>query len=88
MNEGCLGGSAVEYLPSAQGVIPGSGIESHIGLTTGSLLLPLPVSLPLSPSLMNKEINKIFQKNQTDALFSRKFSIKLILNSMFHKKQA
>ena len=32
----------------------GPGIESHIGLPTGGLLLPLPVSLPLSVSLMNK----------------------------------
>ena len=43
-----LGGSAVEHLPSAQVVIPGSRIESHIGLLEGSLLLPLPVSLLLS----------------------------------------
>ena len=46
--EGHLGGSAVEHLPSAQGVIPGARIESHIRLPTGSLLLPLPMSLPLS----------------------------------------
>ena len=45
---GCLGGSAVEHLPSAQGMIPGSGIESRIGLPARSLLLPLPGSLPLS----------------------------------------
>ena len=44
---GRLGGSAVERLPSAQGVIPGSGIESHVGFPVWSLLLPLPVSLPL-----------------------------------------
>ena len=43
--EGRLGGSVVECLPWAQGVIPGSGIESHMGLPVGSLLLPLPVSL-------------------------------------------
>ena len=49
-----LGGSAVEHLPSAQGVILGSGIKSHIGLPVRSLLLPLPMSLPLSVSLMNK----------------------------------
>ena len=42
-----LGGSVVEHLPSAQGVIPGLGTESHIGLPTGSLLL----SLPMSPTL-------------------------------------
>ena len=51
---GHLGGSAVEHLPSAQGVIPGSRIESHIGLLAWSLLLPWPISLPLSVSLMNK----------------------------------
>ena len=51
---GCLGGSAVEPLPLAQGMIPGSRIQSHIGLPAWSLLLPLPMSLPLSPSLMNK----------------------------------
>ena len=44
---GCLGGSAVERLPSAQRMIRGSGIESHIGLLVGSLLLPLPMYLPL-----------------------------------------
>ena len=45
---GHLGGSAVEHLPSTQGVIPGSGTESHIGLLARSLLLPLPLSLCLS----------------------------------------
>ena len=45
---GHLGGSAVECLPLAQGVIPGSRIESHIGLPAWSLLLLLPVSLSLS----------------------------------------
>ena len=44
---GRLGGSAIERLPSAQGVIPGSMIKSHIGLLVGSLFLPLPVFLPL-----------------------------------------
>ena len=58
---GRLGGSVVEHLPSAQGVIPGfwdwiprSGIESRIRLPIGSLLLPLPMSLPFSVSFMNK----------------------------------
>ena len=51
---GHLGGSAVERLPLAQGVILGSGIESCISLLAGSLLLPQPVSLPLSVSFMNK----------------------------------
>ena len=34
-------------LPAAWGVILGTGIESHMGLSAWSLLLPLPVSLPL-----------------------------------------
>ena len=52
----CLGGSAVGCLPSAQVVILESRIESRIRLPAGSLLLPLPVCLPLSQSvsLMNK----------------------------------
>ena len=51
---GCLGGSVIENLPSAQGVILGAGIESHIRLPARRLLLPLPVSLPISVSFMNK----------------------------------
>ena len=51
---GHLGGSVVERLPSAQGVILGARIEPHITLPAWTLLLPLPVSLPLSVSLMNK----------------------------------
>ena len=49
-------------LPSARGVIPGSGIKFHIVLLAGSLLLLLPVSLPLSLSLscINKE--NLFKK--------------------------
>ena len=47
---GCLSGSAVECLPSPQGVILGSGIKSHIGLLVGRLLFPLPMSLSLSVS--------------------------------------
>ena len=46
-----LGGSVIEHLPLAQ-----VRIKSSIGLSTGSLLLPLPMSLPPSLSLMNKEI--------------------------------
>ena len=45
---GHLGGSGVEHLPLAQGVIPDLGIKSRIRLPTESLLLPLPVSLPHS----------------------------------------
>ena len=47
-----LGGSAVEHL--AQGVILGSRIEFHIRLLAGSLLLPLPMSLPLSPCVFHE----------------------------------
>ena len=42
--KGCLGGSVVERLPLAQGMILGS----HIKLLAGRLLLLLLVSLPLS----------------------------------------
>ena len=45
-----LGGSVVGHLPSAQGLILGSRIKPRIGLPTGSLLLPLPVCLPLCVS--------------------------------------
>ena len=51
---GRLGGSVVEHLPLTQGMIPGSqgpGIESQVRLPVGILLLPLPVSLPLSGRL-------------------------------------
>ena len=51
---GCLGGSAVESSALGSGWDPGPGIESNIGLPAWSLLLLLPVSLPLSVSLMNK----------------------------------
>ena len=50
-NKGHLGGSVVERLPLAQGMILGSGIEFRVGLPTRSLLLPLPMSLPLSVCL-------------------------------------
>ena len=46
-----LGGSVVEHLLLAHGMIPGSRIKSHIGLPIGSLLFPLPMSLPLSVCL-------------------------------------
>ena len=52
-----LGGSVVEHLPLAQGVTLGSwdSIQAfHIGLSAGNLRLPLPVSLPVSVSLMNE----------------------------------
>ena len=46
--EGHLGGLVVEHLPLAQVMNPGSWDQVHIGLPAWSLLLPLPVSLPLS----------------------------------------
>ena len=53
--KGCLGGLVIGYLPSAQGVILGSRIESRLRLPTGSLLLPPAyVSVSLCVSLMNK----------------------------------
>ena len=52
---GCLGSSVVERLPWAQGLILGPGIESCTGIPAGSLLfLPLPISLPLSLTLINE----------------------------------
>ena len=55
---GHLGGSGFECLPSAQVVIPGSRDRVPHQTPAKSLLLPLPVSLPLSlcvcVSLMNK----------------------------------
>ena len=45
---GTPGWLAVERLPSAQGMIPRSGIEFCVRLPVRSLLLPLPMSLPLS----------------------------------------
>ena len=47
---GCLDGSVVEHLPSAQGVISGSWDQVLHGLPAWSLLLPLPVSASLSVS--------------------------------------
>ena len=41
----------VEHLPLTQGVILESGIESHIVLLVGSMLLSLPNFLPLYLSL-------------------------------------
>ena len=49
--QGPLSGLVVDRLPLAQGMIPGPAIESCVGLPTWSLLLPLPVSLPLSVCL-------------------------------------
>ena len=52
----------VEYLPLAQGMMLGLGIECHIGLPVRSLLLLLSMSLPLSLYLSG--INKIFKKKK------------------------
>ena len=43
----CLGDSVVKCLPLAQGMILGFWIKFHIRLLATSLLLPLPMSLPL-----------------------------------------
>ena len=47
--KGLLGGSVVEHLPLAQGMIP---VQDPVPV--GSLLLPLSMSLLFSVSLMNK----------------------------------
>ena len=47
---GYLGGSVVECLPLAQGVIPGFRDQVPHQAPAGSLLLPLPMSLPLCVS--------------------------------------
>ena len=59
--QGCLGGWAVEHLPSAQGVIPGSQIESHIWLLRGACF-SLCVHLCLSLWVSHESINKILKK--------------------------
>ena len=46
--KGRLGGSAVEHLPLAQGVIPGSWDPMLHGAPGREPASPLPVSLPLS----------------------------------------
>ena len=52
---GHLGGSAVERVPSAQDVIPEfQDRVPHRAPAWSLLLLPLPMSLPLSVSLTNK----------------------------------
>ena len=51
-------------LSSAQDVIPGSETESHIRLSEWSLLLPLPMSLPLSVCVSHEQINKSLKKRR------------------------
>ena len=51
---GHLGGSAVEHLSMAQGVILGSWDESRVGLPAGACLPSACVSASLSVSLMSK----------------------------------
>ena len=52
---GCLGGSVVERLPSAQGVVLESRDQvSHWAPCVEPPPMSLPLSLPLSLSLMNK----------------------------------
>ena len=53
--EGHLGSSVLEHLPSAQVMIPGPGMESHIGAPQREpASLSAGVSTSLSVSLMNK----------------------------------
>ena len=69
---GCLGGSAIGHLLSAQVVIPGSRIKSHIRLPARNLLL-LPMSLPLF--LFYLDVNKYIlkkKKNQRIKLGQRR----------------
>ena len=56
--EGRLGGSAVEYLPAARVVIPGSWDRVPHQSSHGSLRLPRSMFLLLS--LSRESINKIF----------------------------
>ena len=58
LTRGHLGGSAVERLPLAQGVIPGSGDPVLHRAPCGELASPSPsayVAASLSVSLMNKQ---------------------------------
>ena len=41
-------------------------LETHVGLPAWSLLLPLPVSLPLSVYVSHEYINKIFKKKENN----------------------
>ena len=55
IERGCLDGSVVESLPLVQGVLMGSGIESHTELPVWNLVLLLCLCLCPPPlSLMNK----------------------------------
>ena len=56
--QGCLGGSVVGHLPSAQVVIPGSGIEARIKLPARSLLLPPPSATPTACRHSLSQVNK------------------------------
>ena len=59
---GHLGGQRLSICLGLRWWPRGPGIGSHVGLATGSLLLPLPVSLPLSLCL--PWINKSLKKKQ------------------------
>ena len=71
---GHLGGSVVEHLPLAQVVILGSRDRVPHQAPCGSLLLPLPVSLPLSVCL--SWINKVFKKKMKERKALKDPSIK------------
>ena len=76
---GRLGGSVVERLPLAQVVIWGSQIESLIRLPAEGLLLPLPISLPLTLCL--SWINKIFRKKKRNTSYEAHIKL-FFLNKM------
>ena len=61
-NQRLWGGSVVEHLPLAQVMILGPGIESHIRLPEGTLLLLLPLSLPLCVCV--SQIHNILKKKK------------------------
>ena len=54
ISSGAPGGLVVVHRPLAQVVIPGSWERVPHGAPRGKLVLPVPVSLPLSVFLMSK----------------------------------
>ena len=61
---GHLGGSVVEHLPLAQGMILGSWDQVPQRAPMRNLVLPLPMSLPLCVSLMNEYIKSLKKKKR------------------------
>ena len=74
-NRGSLGGAVVSHLPSAQGAI----LETqdrilHRAPVAWSLLLPLPVSLPLSLSLCDYHKKILKKKLKVELPYHSKFA--------------